>query len=104
MSHFILNRHLVANQSAGSWSTRPPKAEAIYLFRMVMIGNCSITSIRELIAVPPPIEATLRAYARQYPEEGSRVERVLTFREKVARESEALVESSMYGSIGQSES
>jgi hypothetical protein len=89
---FLLDRRLVAGRNAGSWDTRLAKAEANDLFRMVMIGNCSITSIRKLIAVPPPIEATLRAYARQYPEEGARVERVLRFREDVARKFEALVE------------
>lgn len=97
MSDFLLlDRRLVADRNAGAWNTRPPKAEANDLFRMVMTGNCSITSIRKLIAVPPPIEATLRAYARQYPEDASRVERVLRFRENVAREFEALIESWTY--------
>jgi hypothetical protein len=92
----VLDRWLVADRNAGSWDTRPPKAEAKDLFRMVMSGNCSITSIRKLIAVPPPVEATLRAYARHHPDEGSRVEGVLRFRENVAREFEALVESWMF--------
>jgi hypothetical protein len=100
---FLLDRRLVADRDAGAWDTRPPKAEANDLFRMVMTGNCSITSIRKLIAVPAPIEATLRAYARQYPEDATRVERVLRFREDVAREFEALVESSTYCLTGSSQ-
>jgi hypothetical protein len=89
---FILVSRLAANRNVSSWDIRPAKAEANDLFRMVMTGNCSITSIRKLIAVPPTIEASLRAYARHYPEEESRVERMLRFRENVAREFEALVE------------
>ena len=82
---------------AGAWRTKQPKAEAKNLFNMVMEGNCSITSIRKLIAVPPPIEATLRAYARKYPEDASRVERVLKFREDVSREFETLLEPQTLG-------
>lgn len=77
---------------AGARRTTQPKAEAKDLFNMVMEGNCSITYIRKLIAVPPPIEGVLRAYARRYPEDGSRVERILKFREDVSREFETLVE------------
>lgn len=76
----------------GARRTTQPKAEAKDLFNMVMEGNCSITYIRKLIAVPPPIETVLRAYARRYPEDGSRVERILKFREDVLREFETLVE------------
>ncbi len=97
MKDFLVrDRRLVADHNAGAWNTRPPKAEAKDLFRLASDGDCSITSIRELIAVPPSIEATLRAYARQCPEEGSRVERVLRFRESVAEEFEELVKSSTY--------
>jgi hypothetical protein len=90
--HFLVDRR--SDRNAGVWDTRPPKAEANDLYRMVRNGKFSITSIRNLIAVPPPIEATLRAYARQHPEEGRRVEQVLRFRKNVAREFETLVESS----------
>ena len=49
------------NSLAGARRTTQPKAEAKDLFNMVIEGNCSITYIRKLIAVPPPIEGVLRA-------------------------------------------
>ena len=77
---------------AGARRSTQPKAKAKDLFNLVMEGDCSITCIRKLIAVPPPIEAALRAYVRRYPEDGSRVERILKFRKDVSREFETLVE------------
>jgi len=57
-----------------------------------MIGRNgeTVDSIRELIAVPPDIERTLRLFLRQYSEDSDGVERVLEFRKRVAQEFEQL--------------
>jgi len=69
------------------WTTRNPHDEARDLYRMVTCGNSSIESIRDLIAVPDHIAATLREYVKRCPEDGKRIEGVLQFRGKVADES-----------------
>ena len=74
------------------WATRNPRHEARDLYRMVTCGNASIESIRDLIAVPDHIAATLREYAKRCPEDGKRIEAVLQFRERVADQFERLVE------------
>jgi len=66
-----------------SWAIRNPKDEARDLYRMVVKGSCSVDSIRELIEVPPDIEAGLLAYAQANPEGGG-VYGVLKFRRSVA--------------------
>jgi hypothetical protein len=43
-----------------AWTTRNPRDEARDLYRMVMCGNSSIGSIRDLIAVPDHRFGTLR--------------------------------------------
>jgi len=75
-----------------AWATRNPRHEARDLYRMVTCGNASIESIRDLIAVPDHIAATLREYAKRCPEDGKRIEAVLQFRERVADQFERLVE------------
>ena len=62
---------------------------------MVRYGDCTIASIRELILVPPHIEAVLLAYVRTYPEDAVRIGRALRFREEVRREFENLVAPSV---------
>src|SRR3954464_9436225 len=69
-----------------AWVTRSAAAEAQDLYRMVRFGNCTITSIRELISVPPSIENVLMAYAHSHPEDAGRIARVLRFREEVRKE------------------
>jgi hypothetical protein len=75
-----------------AWTTRNPRDEARDLYRMVTCGNSSIESMRDLIAVPDHIAATLREYVKRCPEDGKRIEGVLQFREKVGDEFERLVE------------
>ena len=55
------------------WATRNPLDEARDLHRMVSYGSCTIESIRDLISVPPAIEATLLAYSERYPKDGRRI-------------------------------
>jgi hypothetical protein len=77
---------------ADAWVTRPAADEAQDLYRMVRYGNCTIAGIRELIAVPPNIEAALLAYAHRHPEDASRIGRALRFRVEVRREFDQLVD------------
>lgn len=74
-----------------AWVTRSPAAEARDLYRMVRYGDCTIASIRDLISVPPHVEAVLLAYVRSHPEDAGRIKRVLRFREQVRREFDQLV-------------
>ena len=78
-----------------AWVTRSAAAEARDLYRMVRHGDCTIASIRELICVPPEIQAVFLAYVRTYPEDAGRIRRVLRFREEVGRAFENLVAPSM---------
>jgi hypothetical protein len=58
-----------------------------------MIGRNgdTVERLRELIAVPPEVEATLRNFARVNPKDAPGVERVLRFRELVLEEFDRLV-------------
>ena len=76
-----------------AWAIRNPRDEARDLHRMVRSGSCSIEEIRELIAVPKPVEEALLAYAERFPTDGQRIYCVLHFREKVAEEFERLIEN-----------
>lgn len=76
-----------------AWAIRNPRDEARDLHRMVRSGSCSTEEIRELIAVPKPVEEALLAYAERFPTDGQRIYCVLQFREKVAEEFERLIES-----------
>lgn len=64
--------------------------EAKALFRMIGAEH-TVEELRELIAVPPKIEAVLLAYAETFPEEAYFVERVLKFRVAVLEEFDHLV-------------
>jgi hypothetical protein len=75
------------------WAIRNPLDEARDLYRMVCGGSCSVAEIRELIAVPKPVEEALLAYAERYPKDGQPIYCVLLFREKVGREFERLIEN-----------
>ena len=75
------------------WATRNPLDEARDLHRMVRCGSCSVKEIRELIAVPKPVEEALLAYAERYPKDGRQIYCVLHFREKVAGEFERLIQN-----------
>ena len=57
------------------WSAPPPRIEAIALLQMLRRG-ATVEEIRELIAIPPEMEQSLREYAAEHPEE-LRVEREL---------------------------
>lgn len=65
-------------------------AEARALYRMVGEEH-TVEELRELIAVPPKIQAVLLAYAREFPEEAYFVGRTLKFRASVLQEFERLV-------------
>lgn len=62
-----------------------PIAEARALLPFLDDGS-TVAEIRELIAVPPATERTLRAYARAHPEEQPFIERGLKFRCAVLEE------------------
>jgi hypothetical protein len=55
------------------------------LLMLVGRNGDTIESIRELIAVPPEIERTLRLFVLEHPEESDGVERVLEFRRRSQR-------------------
>ncbi|MFY9531443.1 MAG: hypothetical protein WBC04_12360 [Candidatus Acidiferrales bacterium] len=68
-----------------------PAIEARALFTLIGRNGNTVEKIRALIAVPPEIEAVLRAYAVRYPEDGASVEQALEFRRRVGEEFERLV-------------
>jgi hypothetical protein len=82
-----------ANGHDNPWAIRNPIDEARDLYKMVRCGSCSVGEIRELIAVPKPVQEALLAYAERYPKDGQPIYCVLLFREKVSREFERLIES-----------
>jgi hypothetical protein len=82
---------VVVNPHDNPWAIRNPRDEARDLHRMVRSGSCSIEEIRDLIAVPKPVEEALLAYAERFPTDGQRIYCVLQFREKVAAEFERLI-------------
>jgi hypothetical protein len=68
-----------------------PRDEARGLFVLIRGEAASIESVRELIAVPPEIEAVLCLYATRHPEDARGIERVLRFRKRVREEFDRLV-------------
>jgi hypothetical protein len=68
-----------------------PRDEARGLFVLVRGNAASVESVRDLIAVPPEIEATLRLYARHHPEDARGIEKVLSFRTRVREEFDRIV-------------
>lgn len=83
-----------AAEYSSPWLDRPvaPREEALSLFTLVGRNGDTVQSVRELIAVPPNIEAALWLYAERNPEDAQAIERVLQFRRRVAEEFERLEE------------
>ena|SRR5579862_6624751 len=86
---------IVTGGGENPWAIRNPLDEARDLHRMVVYGSCTVESIRDLISVPPEIEAALLAYAHRYPKDGERIHCVLQFRRKVGVEFERLLDCDM---------
>jgi len=82
---------LPVTSNENPWATRNPSDEARDLHNMVRCGSCSAGEIRDLIAVPKPVEEALLAYAERYPKDGRQIYSVLHFRERVASEFERLI-------------
>jgi hypothetical protein len=74
--------------------TQAPRDEARGLFVLIRSNVASIESVRDLIAVPPEIEAALRRYASHHPEDAQGIEKVLNFRKRVREEFDRLVRES----------
>src|SRR6266404_3063122 len=70
---------------------RAPRDEARGLFVLIRDNVDSIESVRDLIAVPPKIEALLSLYAKHHPEDAEGIEKVLGFRKRVREEFDRLV-------------
>ncbi len=68
------------------------EAKAIVLW--VRRGVVSEAQARELIAVPPEIEAKLRAFAAKYPSDGPRLVLVVEFRARVLAEFDRQIRAS----------
>jgi hypothetical protein len=66
---------------------RPPR---LSLLKLLDTGS-TVEEIRDLIAVPAPIEEALRAFARAHPEEAHFIDRALMFRQTVLEEFNRLV-------------
>jgi hypothetical protein len=90
-----LRRDFASSTHDNPWAIRNPLDEARDLHRMTVYGSCTVESIRELISVPPDIEAALIAYADHYPKDGDRIRCVLRFRRKVGVEFERLLQSNI---------
>jgi hypothetical protein len=75
------------------WNAKPTE-EARKLLMLIGRNGDTIESIRDLIAVPPEIERTMRLFVLEHPEESGGVERVLQFRRHVAEEFERLAAES----------
>lgn len=69
-----------------------PREEALSLFALIGRNSDTVEPVRELIAVPPRMEAALLLYAKRNPEDALSIERVLQFRRRVAEEFERLEE------------
>ena len=77
-------------------------AEALALYQMIGDENI-VEELRELIAVPPKIEHTLRAFARANTRDAHWIESRLMFREAVLREFECLVRDGIPASFAEVE-
>lgn len=73
------------------WSVPPARKEAQALLQLLGRNGTTAEAIRELIAIPPPIERVLQGYALENPEERNAIERVIEFRECVRNEFERLL-------------
>ena len=72
-----------------------PREEALSLFALIGRNGDTVEPVRELIAVPPRMEAALLLYAERNPEDALGIERVLEFRRRVAEEFDRLEEQKM---------
>lgn len=81
-------------------------AEVRSLYRLVERRVETVDGVRELIAVPPRVEKTLEAYARQNPDQACWVGQVLRFRRTVLEKFELLLiargEEKTYSASGDS--
>lgn len=89
---YELRRGLASSTHDNPWAIRNPLDEARDLHRMTVYGSCTVESMRDLISVPPEIEAALLAYADHYPKDGDRIRCVLRFRRRVGVEFEKLLQ------------
>ena len=82
-----------AVKSDSHWldSTASAKEEARILFEMMIRKRETVEAIRELIAIPPETQEALIRYAHIHPEDAFGIERVITFRRRVADDFERLV-------------
>jgi hypothetical protein len=92
---YELRRGLASSTHDNPWAIRNPLDEARDLHRMTVYGSCTVESMRDLISVPPEIEAALLAYADHYPKDGDRIRCVLRFRRRVGVEFEKLLRCDM---------
>ena len=92
---YELRRDLASSTHDNPWAIRNPLDEARDLHRMTVYGSCTVESMRDLISVPPEIEAALLAYADHYPKDGDRIRCVLRFRRRVGVEFEKLLQCDM---------
>jgi hypothetical protein len=67
-----------------------PRAEAWGLYQMLGHDGNTLEELQKLIAIPPRIEQSLRAFARAHPEDSPWIEASLNFRLDVARVFERL--------------
>ena len=75
------------------WSLPRPHVEALALVKMLGRNGSDVESLRELIEIPEETERVLRAFAAEYPDSGTRVERLLNFRKRVREEFEKLIQT-----------
>ena len=92
---YELRRGLASSTHDNPWAIRNPLDEARDLHRLTVYGSCTVESMRDLISVPPEIEAALLAYADHYPKDGDRIRCVLRFRRRVGVEFEKLLRCDM---------
>jgi hypothetical protein len=69
----------------------PARVEAEALYHMVQSGRDTIDNVRELIAVPPKLEAYVRELSFPHAGEQKRLLASLRFRQQVSKEFESLV-------------
>jgi len=92
---YEIRRGLAASTHDNPWAIRNPLDEARDLHRLTVYGSCTVESMRDLISVPPEIEAAVLAYADHYPKDGDRIRCVLRFRRRVGVEFEKLLQCDM---------
>ena len=76
------------------WRVPQPHVEALALVKMLGRNGADVESLRELIEVPAETERHLRAFAAEFPDSKTRVERLLNFRKRVREEFEKLIQVS----------